>query len=115
MTAQLKPQTWIPICQVSDLVPESGVAARVEDLQIALFYLPDSEQVYALANRDPFSDANVIARGIVGDLQGKTVVASPLYKQHFCLETGQCLEDENVSLDSWPARIEDGQVLISTL
>jgi len=113
MTAQLKPETWTPICTTVDLVPDSGVAAKIQNQQIALFYLPDENRVYALSNKDPFSNANVIARGITGDLQGKTVVASPLYKQHFSLEDGQCLEDDSVRLDTWPTRIEDDHVYIS--
>lgn len=112
MTAQLKKDTWTEVCQLDDLVPELGVAVRLGNTQVALFYWPETAEVFALDNTDPFSAANVIARGIVGDLQGKRVVASPLYKQHFCLETGQCLEDESVSLATWPARIQEGQVLI---
>lgn len=115
MTAQRKPETWLPLCQLADLVPESGVATLVESEQIAVFYLPEQKRIYAIANRDPFSGANVIARGLVGDLQGKTVVASPLYKQHFCLETGQCLEDDSVRLTTWPVRIDDHRVLICKL
>ena len=112
MTAQLKKDTWTDVCQLDDLVPESGVAVRLGKTQIALFYWPKTGEVFALGNTDPFSSANVIARGIVGDVQGKRMVASPLYKQHFCLETGQCLEDDAVSLMTWPARLEEGQVLI---
>ncbi len=32
---------------------------------------------------------------------GVPVVASPLYKQHFRLEDGQCLEDDSVTLRIW--------------
>jgi nitrite reductase/ring-hydroxylating ferredoxin subunit len=34
-------------------------------------------------------------RGIIGDLQGERVIASPIYKQHFSLATGRCLEDKD--------------------
>ncbi|NVN38727.1 nitrite reductase (NAD(P)H) small subunit, partial [Komagataeibacter swingsii] len=63
-------------------------------------------------NHDPFSNANVIGRGIMGDLKGQVVVASPLYKQHFRLEDGQCLEDSAVRLRTWDARVENGKVEI---
>ena len=49
-----------------------------------------------MGNLDPFSRANVLSRGIVGDLKGELVVASPVYKQHFSLRTGQCVEDPDV-------------------
>ena len=113
MTAQLKPDTWTPLCTVEDLVPESGVAAKINGRQVALFYVPEEQRVYALDNRDPFSEANVIARGIIGDLQGKPVVASPLYKQHFSLLDGECLEDDSIRLDTWETRIDGEQVYIS--
>ena len=44
--------------------------------------------MYAIGNYDPASDANVLARGIVGDIGGEIVVASPIYKQHFSLRHG---------------------------
>jgi nitrite reductase (NADH) large subunit len=35
--------------------------------------------------------AHVLSRGIVGELRGERVVASPLYKHHYSLATGRCL------------------------
>jgi len=71
--------------------------------------------VFALENRDPFSEANVISRGIVGDLAGQLVVTSPVYKQHFNLRSGRCLEDESVSLRTWPCGVLDGRVWVESL
>ena len=72
------------ICSKNDLVENSGVCALVNGEQVAIFYLPKSDQqVFAISNWDPIGKANVLSRGIVGDLEGKFVVASPLYKQHF--------------------------------
>ncbi|OLO04700.1 hypothetical protein BTW07_07820 [Salinicola socius] len=66
------------------------------------FNRPDNAgELYALGNYDPFSGANVIGRGIVGDLQGELVVASPIYKQHFRLTDGQCIEDATRRLRTW--------------
>ena len=58
-------------------------------------------------NHDPRSGANVIGRGIVGSVKGELVVASPLYKQHYCLRSGRCLEDPAQVLRTWtaPARL----------
>ena len=37
------------ICSLQDLVANSGVCVKINDQQVALFYLPDeSPQVYAL-------------------------------------------------------------------
>lgn len=102
-TSQSAEQDRTFLCNRSDLVPNSGVCVLYESgsepQQIALFYLPDEEpQLYAVSNYDPIGSANVISRGIVGDVEGKLVVASPLYKQHFNLQTGACLEQDDISL-----------------
>lgn len=103
---------WCSVCDVADLVEGSGVAALVDGEQIALFYLPDSEPpLYVIDNHDPVSGANVLSRGIVGDIKGELVVASPLYKQHFSLVTGQCLESED-RVKTWPVRLRGDQVEI---
>ena len=87
------PVSWLPVCPVDDIVPDTGVAALLGGRQIAVFRMRTDDRIYAIDNRDPFSGANVLARGLVGDLQGERVVASPIYKQHFSLATGRCLED----------------------
>ncbi|WP_108125620.1 nitrite reductase small subunit NirD [Saccharospirillum mangrovi] len=113
MTAHAQHLHWVQLCQRDDLVAESGVAARVGQQQIALFYLPDDNAVFALDNHDPFSAANVLARGIIGDLQGHWVVAAPIYKQHFRLDNGQCLEDASVCVATWPARLNGDAVEVA--
>ncbi len=106
---------WRTICERGDLVPGSGVCALVGREQVALFFLPDEEpQVFALSNRDPLGGANVLSRGIVGDLAGRLVVASPLYKQHFDLLTGECLEDPEVAVEVYRVRLDSDQVLIGS-
>ncbi len=103
------------LCSAEDLIPNSGVCALYEGEQIAIFFLPDDEKkVFALGNHDPFSNANVISRGIVGSLTGKKVVASPLYKQHFDLESGVCLEDDSVALKTYDVALLDDQVVIQS-
>jgi len=102
---------WIEVCALDDIVPDTGVCALVQGEQVAVFRLADGS-LHALANRDPFSHANVISRGIVGDLKGEVVVASPVYKQHFSLASGQCLEEPDVRLKTWPVREERGAVLL---
>ncbi|MBV1881627.1 MAG: nitrite reductase small subunit NirD [Pseudomonadales bacterium] len=109
MTDVTSNTSWTAVCQTSDILPFSGVCALVNDTQIAIFRTKD-DQLWAINNFDPFSDANVLSRGIVGDLEGKLVVASPIFKQHFDLETGQCLEDDSVQLQTFSVRNNDGQV-----
>lgn len=101
---------WLDICSSNDLQPNAGVCALVQGKQIAIFFLPKESAVFALDNYDPFAKANVISRGLVGDVQGQLMVASPLYKQHYALQTGICLEDAAVQLATYPVRITADRV-----
>ena len=105
---------WENVCSIADIVLDSGVAALVDGRQIAIFRVSENngEKFYAVSNFDPFSKANVISRGIVGSIGDATVVASPIYKQHFRLEDGRCIEDETVTLGSWPVKVDNGRVMI---
>lgn len=106
---------WTDVCSVADLQENSGVCALVNGLQVAIFYLPNTEQfVYAIGNYDPIGKANVLSRGIIGDVKGQPVVASPLYKQHFNLETGVCVEDKTVTVPVYACRIEGDRVQVDT-
>jgi NAD(P)H-dependent nitrite reductase small subunit len=98
------------VCRLSDIVPDTGVCALVDGGQLAVFRIKD--EVYAIGNTDPFSGANVLSRGIVGDLKGELVVASPVYKQHFSLLTGRCIEDEALSVPVYRVSVHGEDVLI---
>jgi nitrite reductase (NADH) small subunit len=103
---------WIDVCSVDDLQPNSGVCALLDGEQVAIFWMPDAK-VYAVGNYDPFGNANVLSRGIIGDIGGQPVVASPLYKQHYNLQTGVCLEDETVKIPVYAIRIENASVQVN--
>jgi len=98
------------ICSLEDIVPDTGVCALVAGEQVAVFRIGD--KVFAIGNRDPFSDANVLSRGIVGDLKGELVVASPIYKQHFSLVTGRCIEDDAVSVPVYRVVVDGPDVIV---
>ncbi|MDX8129747.1 nitrite reductase small subunit NirD [Methylomonas sp. BW4-1] len=104
--------TWIDVCGIDDLQADSGVCALVKGKQIAIFYLQRRQEVYAIGNFDPFSHANVLSRGMIGDIGGEPMVASPMYKQHFHLRTGVCFEDAGVSVPAYQVRLENGRVAV---
>lgn len=108
----MKPRTqWDIVCDVSDLVPDSGIAVWTSNGPVALFYLPERlPALFAIGHFDPCSGADVLARGITGDIKGEPVVASPIYKQHFSLLTGQCLEHEDVRVPVFRALVDGDQV-----
>ena len=95
---------WIDVCGLDDLQADSGVCAKVAGRQVALFYLPRLQAVFALDNFDPVAEARVMSRGMVGDLGGEPMVASPMYKQHYSLKTGVCFED---SVSSFRAKLAE--------
>lgn len=109
MTTRLANKTpWQKVCRFDELLPGVGVCARVAGFQVALFRIAD--EVYAIGNYDPNSGAAVLSRGLVGDIEGRLVVASPIYKQHFDLVTGECLEAPSASVRCWEVRVVDGWV-----
>lgn len=108
--------TGVAVYRLTDLTPERGVAVLVQGVQVALFRVVEDagERVYAVAHRDPFTGANVLARGIVGQTGGRWYVASPLHKQRFDLATGACLDDDRVSVRTFGVRVEaDGTIALS--
>lgn len=99
---------------LSELQEHSGACVLIDDVQVAVFYLPrETPPVYALHNWDPIGKANVLYRGIVGDIDGELVVASPLYKQHYSLATGRCLEDDAVSVPSYEISLDGDSVIVT--
>jgi nitrite reductase (NADH) small subunit len=104
---------WIDVCSKDDLQPNSGVCALVEDQQVAIFYMPEDEAVYAINNYDPFGKVHVLSRGLIGDIQGEVMVSSPLYKQHFSLITGQCLDDQSVTVPVYGVRVSGDRVEVN--
>ena len=108
------------ICNLNDIIPETGVCALVDGKQIAIFRTKHNH-LFALDNYDPFSQANVLSRGLIG---GTTVtndagideailyVASPIYKQRFNLATGQCLDDESVKLNTYQVALNEDDVVV---
>ncbi|WP_166268760.1 nitrite reductase small subunit NirD [Marinobacter caseinilyticus] len=105
---------WQTVCETADLVANSGIAVWTPAGPVAVFYCPDeTPSLYAIGHFDPIGNANVLARGIVGDIKGEPVVASPLYKQHYSLLSGQCLEDASVKVPTYAVQLDGDQVQVA--
>ncbi len=102
--------SWVTVCGEEVLAPDTGVCAMLGGEQVAIFRVGQTGQVFAVSNYDPIGEANVLSRGIIGSLGDEIVVASPLYKQHFSLKTGACLEQGDCSLKTYPVRLHRGEV-----
>ncbi|TDD70523.1 nitrite reductase small subunit NirD [Jiangella aurantiaca] len=105
-------RAWTVVCRFDRLLPERGVAALVGGEQVAIFRTHDGA-LFALANRDPFSDAYVLSRGIVGSRGAVPTVASPMHKQVFSLVTGECLDEPGVAVPVYEVRVRDGDVEVA--
>ncbi|MFJ4274003.1 nitrite reductase small subunit NirD [Streptomyces coelicoflavus] len=92
---------WFTACDLGALLPGRGVAALLPDGgQVALFRDRDGG-LYAIDNRDPFTGAAVLSRGLTGTHRGRPFVASPLLKQRFDLTTGECLDDGAMRVETY--------------
>jgi len=103
---------WTFVCPLNEIVPDTGVCALLGREQVAVFRV-GAEDVYAIGNVDPHSRAAVLSRGLVGSIGARIVVASPIYKQHFDLRSGECVESAAHSVDTYHARVHEGQVWIA--
>ena len=101
---------WIEVCELETIFPSTGICALIEGKQVAIFRPSEEAQVYAINNMDPFARANVLSRGVICQHQDQLWVASPLKKQRFNLADGSCLENSEVSVEAYKARVTDGHI-----
>jgi nitrite reductase (NADH) small subunit len=105
---------WSPVCTLDDILPNTGICALVNQRHVAVFHVKGHPQaLFAIDNFDPNTQASVLSRGLVGNLGERIVVASPLYKNHFDLRSGECLEAPEHSVRAHAVRIEDGRVHVA--
>ena len=126
--------SWQRVCRLDDIVPDTGVCALLGQAQVAVFRvtLPEGamtvdaqdaaigegqsgcqEALFAIGNVDPHSGAAVLSRGVIGSLGERIVVASPLYKQHFDLRTGECVESPAHAVPAYRVALKDGAVWLA--
>lgn len=105
---------WVSICPDQDLLTNTGLCALHEGEQVAIYKINPcaeySQDLYAISNYDPIGKANVLSRGILGNIGDHLIVASPLYKQHFDLNTGECLEDPEQNVKTYEVRRFDNEI-----
>ncbi|MEO5919917.1 MAG: nitrite reductase small subunit NirD [Pseudolysinimonas sp.] len=101
------------VCALDELEPLWGEAALVDGQQIALFLLPDGS-LYAVSNRDPATGSFVMSRGIVGSRGERHTIASPLHKEVYDLESGECFTTPGLHLPTFGVSAVEGRVLVAT-
>ncbi len=103
---------WTRVCALTDILPGTGVCALVQGQQVAVFHV--AGRIFALGNRDPYTGANVLSRGLTGDAGGRLKVVSPLLKHGFDLETGESLDDPRIRVPVYAVRENGGEVWIGS-
>ena len=102
---------WINVCNEASMPKGTGIAAWVAGRAVAIFNLGD-DGLFALDNVDPASGVSVLARGLICEIAGELCVASPLYKQHYRLDTGHCVENHDLLAKPFEIKIEQGNVFV---
>ena len=112
MSVTIEQDTFVDVCSFAQLEPLWGEAALVDDEQVALFLMPDGT-LYAVSNEDPATGSFVMSRGIVGSRGAHHTIASPLHKQVYSLETGECFTDSALRLPTFSVRVAEGRVEVA--
>ena len=105
---------WTDICAVDDILPGTGVCALVDSRHVAIFRA-GTDRFFAIDNVDPKSGASILSRGLVGNIGNRVVVASPMYKTHFDLHTGECIEHPEQSARAHHVRTSSGRVCVAVV
>lgn len=102
----------IQVCTLDDLEENWGEAALINGHQYAVFRHRGGG-VFITDHADPKSGALVIARGILGEKGGVPTVTSPLYKEEYSLETGECVSGADLVLPVYEVVLKDGAVYLA--
>lgn len=109
---QAKRKQWVAVGSVADFPIDGGATIKYGQSQIAVFNFASRGEWYATQNMCPHKKAFVLSRGIVGDAADEPKVACPLHKKTFSLKTGDSLQGEEYRVQTFPVRVDDGQVFL---
>ncbi len=98
--------TWIDIASLEDIPQRGARVVKTSRGCVAVFRTAEDE-VFALNNACPHK-AGPLAEGIV---HGKSVTC-PLHNWVISLETGTAEGEDEGSVATYPARVEDGRILL---
>jgi nitrite reductase (NADH) large subunit len=104
--------SWRAVGSVSEFPRDLGRTIRYGRAQIAVFNFASRGEWYAVQNECPHKRDMVLSRGLIGDQNGVPKVACPMHKRTFSLEDGHCLSGEEYCLETFPVKVESGQVYL---
>ena len=103
---------WFKVGESDSILPGTGINTLVNGRDVAIVKLSGSNQLFAIDNLDPFSQASVLSRGIVGDRKNEPMIISPISRKAFSLISGQCFEDRETSLNVYPVKQDGGSIFV---
>jgi nitrite reductase (NADH) large subunit len=106
-------ERWVHVGKTWDFAADGGAAIRYGKTQIAVFNFASRGEWYATQNMCPHKREFVLARGIVGDQEGRPKVACPVHKKTFSLETGHGMSDQDYSIRVFPVRVDGDDVYLN--
>lgn len=107
--------SWIKVCTVNSIPENEGGCVKIKDKQIAIFNFTQKGQWFATDNQCPHKMQMILSRGMLGDQAGEPKVACPYHKKTFSLHTGQCLSGEEYCIQTYPVKVELGEVFIGLM
>jgi nitrite reductase (NADH) small subunit len=105
-------KAWFKAAKVESFPENGGACIKYKDTQIAVFNFSRRNEWYACQNLCPHKMQMILARGMIGSLQGEPKVSCPFHKRTFSLKTGECLNAEECSIVVYPVRVHEGYVHI---
>lgn len=107
-----EPEVWYKTFPIEEFPKNGGVCVKYKNIQIAVFNFSRRNEWYAAQNLCPHKMQMVISRGMIGSIGDIPKVACPLHKKTFSLHTGENLDGEDYSIETYPVKIQDGYVYI---
>ncbi len=103
---------WVPVAPPGAFPENGGACVKVGELQIAVFNFARRGEWYACQNLCPHQMQMILSRGMLGSASGIPKIACPYHKSTFSLETGECLNADLESIETYAVKVEDEQVFI---
>jgi len=113
ITDTINAVTWHMACYVDDIPEDGGGCAFISGKQIAIFNFSRRGEWYATDNQCPHRQQMAISRGMIGSQGEEPKVACPFHKKTFSLQTGQCLNDDEYRINTFPVMVKENRVYIA--
>lgn len=105
-------KVWFKAAPIAVFPENGGACIRYKNLQVAVFNFTSRNEWYACQNLCPHKMQMALSRGIIGSSEGEPKIACPFHKKTFSLKTGDCLNAEECSIETYPVKIENGYVFV---